>query len=90
MSTDRFSAAKEFLNNPPPRMAPNTPAHALVVFDGWPGGIEGAVYFKALQSLENGELYSVQTLIERDSQIFVVLNEAHGDWPISLFRAYTG
>lgn len=88
MSTDRFSAAKALMNNPPPRMVPNTPAHALVVFDGWPGGIEGSVYFKALQILEKGAVYSVQTVIDCGSEFFVVLNETHGNWPISLFRAY--
>lgn len=85
---DRFTSAKKFNTNPPPRMAPNTPVDALVVFDGWQGGIAGSVWFKALQELKKGEVYSVRAINESAGQFSVVLNETNGNWPISLFSAY--
>lgn len=87
---DRFTSAKQFWTNPPPRMAPNTPVNALVVFDGWMGKVPSSVWFKALQEIKKGEVYSVRAINESAGQFSVVLNEVSGDWPISLFAAYNG
>lgn len=87
---DRFTSAKQFMTNPPPRMASNTPVNVLVVFDGWMGKVASSVWFKALQEMRKGEVHSVLAINERAGQFSVVLNEVSGNWPISLFAAYNG
>lgn len=87
---DRFAQALEFIKNPPPRMAVNTPINALIVFDGWMGDISSSVLFKALKDLKKGTVYSVHALNENDGHFSVVLNEVSGNWPLSLFSAYKG
>jgi len=91
MSTDRFSTAIEFLKNPPPRMAANTPVDALVVFDGWMGGsvVTHDIFVKLTNGvLKKGEVYSVAEIVHVDGSAKVVLNEARGQWDITFFAAY--
>lgn len=87
----RFDQARAFQQNPPPRMAANTPANALVVFDGWTGGggmMTHEIFFRMNRELTKGETYSVAEIVHVDGRTKVVLNEIGGQWDITLFAAY--